>query len=178
MLERLIQLGLLAFNNMKDKKKLTYALLAGSLLVWGLVFYKLFSYIGGGDDSLNGNNKIIVAPHIIEKEESYILVANYRDPFLGKMQVGPGNDGGLIVKKRSQPKVVKEPEKPIDLSFIAYSGMITNPTSKKKVALITIKGKQSMVAEGEVLDEVTFVKNFKDSIQISYLGKIAYVKRF
>jgi len=164
---------------MKNKKTLTYALLAGSLLVWGLVFYKLFSYIGG-DDSPNANNKTITVPHQIEKEESYTLIANYRDPFLGKQEKSQGGEGGvnLIIKRKSVVKVVKEPEKPLDLTFISYTGMITNPSTKKKVALVTIKGKQSMVSEGEVLDEITFVKNYKDSIQISYLGKTAYVKRF
>ena len=165
---------------MKDKKKLTYILIAGSLLVWGMVIYKLFSYIDGGDDSMTRHNSIVASPHIIEKEEEYTLLLNYRDPFLGKAEASleKNNSGSISTKKKKVAKTIKVPEKPLDISFISYAGMITNPTTKKKVALVTIKGKQSMVSEGEVLDEIIFIKNYKDSIQISYLGKTAFVKRF
>ena len=157
---------------------LTYLLIAGSLLVWGLVFYKVFSYIGGGDGSTVTNIPSIAAPPVLEKEEEYTLLLNYRDPFLGKTETGIEKSNiGSAVKKKKMAKI-KEPGKPIDVSFISYAGMITNPSTKRKVALITIKGRQSMVAEVEVLDDVKFIKNYRDSIQISYLGRTAYIKRF
>lgn len=164
---------------MKDKKTLTYILLAGSLLVWGLVFYKIFGYVGGVDAPLE-TTKPVTLPSVVEKEEEYTLLANYKDPFLGTIAItltSRNTDNKTLVKNK-KANTIKETEKLIDLSFISYSGIITNPATKRKVALVTVKGKQAMLSEGEAWEDVKFIKNFEDSIQISYLGKIAYVKRF
>jgi len=165
---------------MKDKKVFTYLLLAGSLVVWGLVIYKVVSVMGGTEQVPLGNNKLPSAHHVIENEESYEIIGNYRDPFLGTIRGSIFSENGNSItgagKKTKKVKVV-EPEKPLDLSFISYSGMITNPATKKKVALVTINGNQSMVAEGQTIDDVQVLKNFKDSIQILYQGRTACINK-
>ena len=63
----------------------------------------------------------------------------------------------------------------MDWGFIQYSGYIRNPGSKKLVAIMTVNGKNVMMAEGETTDQVKLLKNLRDSIKISFKGKTKFI---
>ena len=68
--------------------------------------------------------------------------------------------------------------KPVeDLSFIKYSGFIYNPAAKTTISIISVNGKNAMIADGEVAEGVKLIKNMKDSIKISYRNKIRFISR-
>lgn len=70
---------------MKDNKYAPYVLGPILLLVWGLIFYKIYQAVYGGEE-------VFVVPQyqaipIYEekpKEDAYALLLDYKDPFLGK----------------------------------------------------------------------------------------------
>jgi hypothetical protein len=148
--------------------------------VWGYAFYSFFGTFTGEKYNYSLNNEYHSSGEIFKGEDSIILLANYRDPFLGQRTSGQpvSSDKKRFVNANS--KKVKVPEKntpPPDLSFIAFHGMITNPSTKKKIALMSIRDKQYMVSEGEEVEGISLEKNGKDSILVSYNKQSFYLKR-
>lgn len=110
------------------------------------------------------------------KKDTAKLVLNYRDPFHAGTSV-PVKDT-MSRKARQQETNFPAISKPIeDLSFIKYSGFIYNPASKTTISIISVNGKNAMVADGEVAEGVRLIKNMKDSIKISYRNKIRFISR-
>lgn len=168
---------------MKNNKTSTYILLIIVVGLWIVVFYRIYKSFFADDEGgmvavVNSKpNKIV-----LEDSNIFLLKANYQDPFLGRFSnslVRSANSTNVVVssvKKAVAPKVKKEPIK-IDWSFIKYFGLIKNQQTQKQVALISINGKQHMVSEGEKVDEVLLVKNFKDSIKVTYQGETIFLKK-
>lgn len=163
---------------MKKNKKLTFILLIAVIGLWVLVFYRLYQSFFSEQKLAELNAKPPMVKVKMEEDAKFILKANYSDPFFGKQFsqiVNPLGNG--TIKKTSKPKVEKQPEIVIDWSFISYLGLIKNQKNQKQVALVSISGTEHMVSEGEKLNEVTFLKNHKDSIQVSYKGKTTYLRK-
>ncbi|MFN6945502.1 MAG: hypothetical protein ACK4ND_11180, partial [Cytophagaceae bacterium] len=62
-------------------------------------------------------------------------------------------------------------------SEIKYHGLIMNPKNNKKVALVSLQGKEVMLSEGQSIGEFIFLKNFTDSIQVKYKGYSKFLKK-
>ncbi|HEY8402742.1 MAG TPA: hypothetical protein VIK89_15845 [Cytophagaceae bacterium] len=165
-------------------KNITYLLGVTVLVIWGIVFYRIFN-------GLSTDNTIISAPvrEVVEFSDeiildSFTLIANYRDPFLGAWGhtrnnvERPVNYATTKVSKvKKEEPVVKEPEIPMDWSFISYDGIVKNPKTNKNVILLSVNGRQYMASENETVDGVTIIKYFTDSIKVSYQGKTHSIRR-
>jgi hypothetical protein len=158
---------------MKKNKVVTYLLIAAVLVVWGLIIYKIIgAYSVGEEDTYT--------PPAIQKEkyddyavpkDTAKLVLNYRDPF------------GMAVKKdTARPKIQGTPrfipvtKTGFNWDIVRYSGYIKNAGSKKLIAVMHIDGREAMMSEGEVIDQIRLVRNLKDSILISREGKKKYIR--
>ena len=153
-------------------KKLTYLLGIVVLIVWGLILYRIFSAAGSGDDDQlpvsQAKKKEFYNDYTLPKDTTHLLL-NYRDPF-GLTKV---KDTTNIVKAKTKSLgKVEQVMKHMDWSFVKYSGYLRNPGSKKLIAILTIHGKEAMLAEGESEGQVKLLKNMLDSVRISYEGKI------
>jgi len=155
-------------------KKLTYLLGLIVLVVWGMIIYRVFEAIGGGDD----NNASIATKPIkeayndfsIPKDTTHLML-NYRDPF------------GLTRQRDTTQRIARRPAerkavavvKPMDWGFIRYSGYMLNPGTKKLIALVSINGQNTTLAEGQTQYHVKLIKNLRDSIKISFQGKTKFI---
>jgi hypothetical protein len=164
---------------MKNKTT-TYILLAGVALIWGIVFYKIFSGIGADN---NPTLTLPVKPAVVASDNTtedsvLILWANYRDPFLGTTVQSVSNFQAAP-QKATAPKtaIKKEATTPIDWGFINYIGIVMNKETNKKVGIIKISGKEYMVNDKDVIDGVTILKKERDSIKVEYKGNKAWIKR-
>jgi len=163
-------------------KSITYILIVGVLIVWGLIFYRIFSGMGG-EEELSGipsvaNKKAVISNN---EEEPLVLIANYRDPFLGTVSntlIGSNYNQGTnqIVIKRKLP-IVKKEVVLIDWSFLDYIGIVQNKETKKKVGLLNILGKEFMVSEGDTVNEVLVLKKERDSIFVKYKEEKKWIRR-
>jgi hypothetical protein len=165
---------------MDNKKLKTYIMLALAVIIWGYAgfsFFRTFSDKKNQDISTdyhisadNGNSGLA---------DTFILLGNYQDPFLGRSLVR--STGSLQTPVRTKPVLLKKEEiKPAvitDFSFISFIGMVTNPGNGKRVALVDLKGRQYMVSEGEQIEQVTFMKCFPDSIKVSFHDETKFIKR-
>lgn len=137
-------------------------------LVWGIVFYQLYLYFFSTPTYVTEKTEVEVNVDEIKKD-TFSIVANYRDPFLGEnirlTQPKTTNN------QSSQPKVQKNiAQKPIDNPWptIEYKGMIKNNNSEKRVGIVGLNNKEYLVKEGEVLNGVKFMVISKELIQVSF----------
>jgi len=158
-------------------KNMTYLLGLVVVIVWGIIIYRLFEASGGGDDDTAPvvSNNIKKEPYndfSVPKDTTHLLL-NYRDPFgLVKQK-----DTVKLHSKKSYPlmglPVIAKPT--FNWGFIQYSGYILNPGSKRLVTLISVNGKNETLLEGETKSQVKLIKNFRDSIKISFNGKTKFI---
>jgi hypothetical protein len=168
-------------------KKLMYALLLASALVWGWVFIKIFNVIFKSEEAplLSENKKLSIG--VFEKKDTFQLLVNYKDPFLKtksrQLTAGYNYSSGLSVAthahlraKKSSVEIIKE-EKTIDWSFIKYKGRITRQSTGKVVSLINIGGGDYSLEDGKEMQQVMLLKSYPDSIWVKFDGVKKYIKR-
>jgi hypothetical protein len=152
-------------------KKLTYFLVIVTLSIWGIVFYRIISSVGGNDVVTNYNLKQERSAELIDSTETFLLIADYRDPFLGSKIRKPA-----LTRIKKAAVVVVEKEK-MDGSLVSYLGLISNSNNKKTVGVIRFKGKEYLVSDGDAVEDLVVVKNYKDSVKVKFKGSISYIKR-
>ncbi len=161
-------------------KKLTYFLICAVAIVWGVILHRIFFNKPEEDYILKDSNAI--AKHepydqYVLKEDTFKLVLNYRDPFLGEdirvSELKPE------VTKFQQMNITSSvsPKPVVDWTMIKYSGYIINPITKKMVCIIIVNGIERMLVEGESFDGAKLLKNKKDSVLISWKGKQKYIRQ-
>ena len=154
-------------------KKVTYLLGLVVAIVWGIIIYRIFDAAAGNDDALPTAvqvKKEAYNDYAIAKDTTHLLL-NYRDPFgLTKQK-----DTVAPVKRTNYKTAIIAPKPVMNWGFIQYSGYIRNPSNKKLITLVSINGRSEMLVEGQVKDNVKLIKNLRDSIKISYNGKIKFI---
>ena len=154
-------------------KKVTYLLGLVVAIVWGIIIYRIFDAAAGNDDALHTAlqvKKEAYNDYAIAKDTTHLLL-NYRDPFgLTKQK-----DTVAPVKRTNYKTAIIAPKPVMNWGFIQYSGYIRNPSNKKLITLVSINGRSEMLVEGQVKDNVKLIKNLRDSIKISYNGKIKFI---
>ncbi len=159
-------------------KKVTYLLIVMVAVVWGVIIYRIFDASTGSDDTITMTNpvKTIKEPYddyMLPKDTTKLLL-NYRDPF-GIVAFKDTTTIKAIATHHPTKSVTIIPKVAFNWGFIQYAGYIRNPSSKKLIALVTINGKNEMLAEGETKDQVKLIKNQIDSIKVSFNGKTKYI---
>jgi len=158
-------------------KKVTYILGILVLGVWGMIIYKVIQATGGDDDhgfqTQATYKKEAFNDYEVPKDTTKLLL-NYRDPFSeGKQKDTTEIPVSKLVHPASSRPVIQKPM--INWNFIKYAGFIHNPGSKKIIAILSINGKEQLLAEGETAGEVKLIKNMKDSIKVLYQGNIKFI---
>jgi hypothetical protein len=155
-----------------NQKALRYFLIAGLTLVWGTIIYKVV-------DKLNQNDHTVHEIYKKEKfdysmpKDSFVLIANYPDPFLPtEDSISAGNNLSHSMNENQVPaKEIIPPKPAFDLNKIQYYGMIANSGNKKRVAIISIGGKDYLAKEKEKIDEVLISRITKEKITVFVNGK-------
>lgn len=158
-------------------KRLTYFLLTVVIAVWGMIIYRVIAAATANDDQPPMFAAKPVNDTINDfrlKQDTTHLLLNYRDPF------------GMVIQKDTIDKQIRRfsmsalpiQKKPsINWNFIQYTGYMRNAGSKKTITLMTINGKNEIFTEGAMKDGVKLLKNLRDSVRISYGGKIKYISK-
>lgn len=149
-------------------KRLTYPLLAITLIVWGLIAYKIFFYTPQEPSPSRKESKGNV--RIAQQEAS--LLFNYRDPFLGDRKPENTNSEENIKKTVEKPALPKTEKKREQLG---WQGKITS--KKKEYYLISIDNIHYMVAQGEEVGGYKIHRTYNDSIVLKKEGELFTLKR-
>lgn len=147
---------------MKNKKAL-YILIPLVVIVWGNFIYQMYTGLHSPDDIVmpQANEETYASDNSFQPD-TFSLVNNYRDPFLGKTirEPGPRPNQSSVINRKS-PIVTLWPS-------IIYSGVIKNQKSKKEVAMVQINGQSNLMKVKDVVSEVQLLKIYKDSIEVKF----------
>lgn len=140
-------------------------------VIWYQVFVRVKSNFEAEDVPTNLSNTT-VEKRTVKKPDSFRLLANYRDPFTGKLsaQENPVPSPNPNVPPVNPPVPKPKPE-PVIIQWpsIRYYGLVRKTTSKDPRTLLSIDGSYYKVKQGEqLLDNITIVKVTRDFVQIRY----------
>lgn len=163
---------------MKENKYAPYILGPVLLMVWGLVFYKIYQAVYGGEEHFDVPQ--FAALPIFEtnqKDSSYALLIDYKDPFLGKRFNYTSNENStsrtnVSRNTNSRPSippvktiVQNRPKKPFPT--LVYQGF--QIMESDTVALLKINNRFYPIArKGDVFQDVQVKGIYKDSIQVQF----------
>jgi hypothetical protein len=160
---------------MKDKK-MTYLLICCVAVVWGVIFSRVFSGMASESPGV-AVNKSFKEPYFNRVDhagDTVLLDLSYSDPF-SSSYVEPASER---VAERTGPvsQLSMQPLKPkTDWSGIVYSGQLYNSSQHRHVAIISVKGREVMLSEGERGEGLKFIKRVGDSIRVEYQGTSRYL---
>jgi len=160
-------------------KKFTYLLIVCVAGVWGIIFYRIYAGLGQEDElplSSMRKGKPEYFKLINHETDREVLNLNYRDPFaVVSAEVKSGIDpaeGPHQVKVFSMPAM---PKPMVNWSAIQYTGYINNPSTKSRIAIIMVNGKEGMLTEGQSLEGLKLIKHAGDSVKVQYQNSIKYI---
>lgn len=171
-------------------KRITYALVLAVAFTWGLIFYQVYESVGGKGPGLAPARPVAeTIPVAARSFDTLPLLANYPDPFLRNAEPFAGRPAEGVVRRVAYPAMhsgpaagpapaAKKTNAPPDLGFVTYLGSIHNPKNKKMIALLSLRGREYTVSEGETVDSIRILKTSRDSVKISYRNTTRWLKRF
>lgn len=147
------------------KKKTIYLMMPLIILVWGFVFFQVYNYFFSKPAYATEVVKEMIRIDEI-KQDTFSIVADYRDPFLGKKEQFRGNNSSSnTTKKRSKPTQTKI-ERPWPL--ITYNGMIKNNNSDRRVGIVNVDGKEYLVKEKDVVNDIIILAINKNEVNVRF----------
>lgn len=154
-------------------------MLAAVLAIWGVIFYKIYDKLKGDDDASPSFTLPEDRLPLAHAVDTFMLLANYNDPFAHESSRETHREGGMAAVAAVKP-AVKTAAKPVTTDAdpqVKYLGMIRNNASKKKVALVMIDGKSSMLQEKQSSGEVTLLRILNDSLEVKIGGKKRFIRK-
>lgn len=145
------------------KKTKTYILIVVVVLIWGVVIYNIASAVSGSDDTV----EIQFQPDPINlnlenKRDTFNLIADYRDPFLGVVTKAAVQR----TKKKAKPAKVQTPKEP--LPSITYSGYMRDPENGTPVFFINVNNEQLMMKLTEVVGQIKLLSGSDKQVVLIY----------
>jgi hypothetical protein len=150
-------------------KRTAYILLPITLIIWGLIGYKVYQYLTEGDEDVSLENTVVAPLKEKLSSDSFLVFNNYRDPFLGndsKELVSSAKPSGHSVSYSNSnthpnnPHTVKLPKNQQTAAVppatdawpkIVYQGSITNETTKQTMGFVSIDGVSTRVRPGDAI---------------------------
>ena len=170
---------------MKNNKYAPYILGPVLIVLWGLIFYKIYQQVYSDTDNfIVPDYEALPLSDPAEEDSSYALLLDYKDPFLGKKTGGQNyrksqqkTTGTKRTSNKKQEKTKQNnttPPKPFPP--ITYQGLQIMQTDT--CALLKIKSKfYPSVRRGQVYQGIRIAKIYKDSIELFYDGRSAVFKK-
>ena len=164
-----------------NKKKINYILLPLVLFIWGGVIYTLVDGLSSSSDEYPVNKPLPQVKMEDIENDTFVLLANYRDPFLKKkfqQFTSVENNSPINTSKNKIKPPITEAVKPaIDWSFIQYHGRIKNQKTGRNVGMLSINGQSHLINEGEKVQQVKLITLSEDSVKVSYQDKYATITK-
>jgi len=147
------------------KKGLNILLIVVVVSVWVVVIYRVVNrYASASGQPINEIPLTEKTPEIKKTKESFELIGDYRDPFLGESPAPTKTNQNNNTKKEIKKT---EPVKTDSWPSVKYIGMVKNNDSGKMVALMSIAGKEVRLNPGEDFNGIKLDKMYKDSCLVS-----------
>ena len=170
-------------------KGVTYLLLVIVCAIWGIIIFRIIKGMSG-DEEINTVNNSQTFTSNDKAEETYNIIASYRDPFLGGIrqvyshseQSASSTTQTRVVKPKTviakpiTPALPPTPAVVIDWSFIHFKGLISNKGGKA-VGIVSINGNEHIITANDQVGDVKITALNKDSVSVVYKGLKHGVRR-
>ncbi len=133
-------------------------LLGVVLLIWGIIGFKVLGALSSEEETPALAENVNFKPKEVAKKDTFSILADYRDPFLGT----------LPPSKKKSKRVVKKKE--VQFPSINYTGLITDQNTKNHIFFVTISGNQYLMRKGNSQAEVTLMSGSSSKIRVKYKG--------
>lgn len=138
------------------------------LAIWGILGFRILSAVNP-KDSLGSTHTTLsdFKPTAPKVRDTFSILANYRDPFLGtqpksKLKVSP-------LKKITAAPIVKR--------SINFTGHIRDQKSDQVIFFVNIDGQQHMMSLKDEVDGVRLLKGDEDQITVFYENRRETINR-
>lgn len=111
-------------------------------------------------------------------KDTFNLVLNYRDPFLGSSNAQNNDEGkktnySIPAKKQeikeSKTSTAKWP-------VLTYGGIVKNEGTKNMIIILNINGKSHLMKPGEVINDCELLKVYRDSATVRFNNETKTVR--
>ena len=148
-------------------KKLLYLLLPLVLLVWGMIFYRVFRVTPGAPpDEIKYTHAEKKPPAGWIKSLPDTIAVNYPDPFLKKYIDAPVKETVKKEAKVTVPKKVVPKAPPVNWADLRFYGTTRNEASGTTLAMVAFRGSGSSVREQETVGDFTVKKIGKNFLTV------------
>lgn len=144
-----------------SKNTKTYILLTLVLVIWGIIGYKVISAFSPDPEPTTAMGPVDFKPKNRVQKDTFSLLADYRDPFLGTWNTAR--------KKKEQPQARKQS---VQFPAIAYTGLVSGTQTKDHIYFVTIGGNQYLMKKGNQQDGVTLISGTSNNIKVAYKGAV------
>ena len=146
---------------MLKNKKITYLLIMLVALIWGMIFYKIYSKFGEKKQIERSSPLSVVAIENGLRDSVFTLSLDYPDPFLKGM--GQSSETPLVsaAKNTGNPMIVSWP-------LIEYRGLLTSNSKNESTGLLRIQSSNLLVKQGKVYAAIKIRTLTRDSIFMEY----------
>jgi len=148
-----------------QKKGLNILLIVVVVSVWVVVIYRVVNrYASASGQPINEITTTEKIPAAKKTADTFELIGDYRDPFLGATPAPVRTNQNNNTKKEIKKT---EPVKTDTWPSVKYIGMVKNNDSGKMVALMNIAGKEIRMNPGQDFNGIKLDKMYKDSCMVS-----------
>jgi hypothetical protein len=145
---------------MFKNKKILYFLIPITLIIWGIIIYKLFEVKNGGKQLFNNTiYKNQLKNNFDSTILNYVVQANYRDPFY------PAKVSSTSIRNvKVKVNFINKEKVKVDtmLTSISYKGMVCS--EKSRLAFIQYRNEEKSYNVNDTLYNYRIVNIFRDSL--------------
>lgn len=164
---------------MKKNKKWIFILLTLVILIWGHIGWTIYQQFKGQEKSEN------IADYLTpkrlnssQKVEEYKLLLSYSDPFLKKTHQPKIKESATMNKKENVPIQYFSPQKTESpWPKITYKGNITNASTGRTVAVLSVNKHNGLLSVGEKLQNISVEAIHHDSIFLKKQNEVKWVRK-
>lgn len=131
------------------------------LAIWGIIGFRILGVFSPEREAVVAVDKLNFKPKEIVEKDTFSILADYRDPFLGTLSVA---------KKKTAASKPKQPA--VAFPNIVYTGLITDQQTKANIFFVTIAGKQFLMQKRGMENEVTLISGNGKNIKVRYKEKL------
>jgi hypothetical protein len=140
-----------------------YLLIPLTLLIWGLIGIRIAGHLNKPVNPSNVNLKSYNDKPEASVRDMKIIAANYSDPFLDRPLLSQKSNFNDVSLSRNKTNNNLKKDN-LQWPSIRYGGRIVNKKSKSALYLIQVDGKNQIIKNGEVFNNLKLIKVFPDSI--------------
>jgi hypothetical protein len=141
------------------------------LVIWAIVFNKIFKFFGNNveENNVSVNPITIVDPRMNFSKDTFDLRKVERDPFLGKYAVSRAKKhkaNTTLVSRRKKTSITPKNSIKKPWPKLSYHGFVKGAKSTSELILIRMNNKFYKIREGDMLEDISVKRIYRDSIII------------